>query len=173
MSDLVVIVYPSEDKAEEVRQRLFQLQKEYLIHLGDAVIATKSAAGHVKLNQIVNTTATGAASGTFWGLLLGVLFLNPLLGVAVGAASGALAGKLTDVGINDNFMKELSANIQPGNAALFVLFHGVTADKVLNEIKGFGGVVLQTSLDETKEKALREALDSAVASEAASPAPSA
>src|ERR1700675_4309720 len=31
MSDLVVIVYPSEAKAEEVRQRLFKLQKEYLI----------------------------------------------------------------------------------------------------------------------------------------------
>lgn len=55
MSDLVVIVYPSEEKAEEVRQRLFRLQKEYLIELGDAVIATKSPSGQVKLNQIVNT----------------------------------------------------------------------------------------------------------------------
>lgn len=42
MSDLVVIVYPSEAKAEEVRQRLFALQKEYLINIGDAVIATKT-----------------------------------------------------------------------------------------------------------------------------------
>jgi uncharacterized membrane protein len=41
MSDLVVIVYPSEAKAEAVRQRLFKLQKEYLT-LGDAVIAVKT-----------------------------------------------------------------------------------------------------------------------------------
>lgn len=33
MSDLVAIVYPSESKAEEVRQRLLKLQKEYLITL--------------------------------------------------------------------------------------------------------------------------------------------
>ncbi len=162
MSDLVVIVYPSESKAEEVRQRLLQLQKEYLIKLSDAVIAVKTETGNVKLNQLVNTTAAGAASGSFWGLLIGVIFLNPLLGVAVGTASGALGGALTDFGINDKFMKDLAANIQPGNAALFVLIQQMTADKVLEDIKGFGGVVLKTSLDDSKEQALRNALASSM-----------
>ena len=89
MSDLIAIVYPSEAKAEEVRQRLFKLQKEYLIKFTDAVIAVKTEAGPVKLNRLVNTTAAGAASGSFWGLLIGILFLNPIIGVALGAASGA------------------------------------------------------------------------------------
>ena len=158
MSDLIAIVYPTETKAEEVRQRLFELQKEYLIQIGDAVIAVKADSGKVKLNQLVNATAAGAASGSFWGLLVGMLFLNPLVGVAVGAASGAVGGALTDVGINDAFMKDLASNLQPGNAALFVLIRGMTADKVLKEISGFGGVVLKTSLDETKEQVLRDAL---------------
>ena len=161
MSDLIVIVYPTEAKAEEVRERLFELQKQYLIKLGDAVIATKTEAGKIKLNQLVNTTAAGAVSGSFWGLLIGVLFLNPLLGVAVGAASGALGGALSDFGINDAFMKELSASLQPGNGALFVLVEEMTTDKVLKDIQGFGGVVLKTSLDETKEQALRDALQQA------------
>ena len=73
MSDLVAIIYPSEAKAEEVRQRLFKLQKEYLITISDAVIAVKTEAGPVKLNQLVNTTAVGAVSGSFWGLLIGVV----------------------------------------------------------------------------------------------------
>jgi uncharacterized membrane protein len=165
MSDLVAIVYPSEQKAEEVRQRLIQLQKEYLIKISDAVIAVKTEAGPVKLNQLVNTTAIGAASGSFWGLLIGILFLNPIVGVALGAASGALGGALSDFGINDAFMKELSASLNPGNAALFVLIEHMTADKVLNEIKDAGGTVLKTSLDETKEKALRDALAQTVAAE--------
>ena len=38
MSDLVAIVYPSEAKAEEIRQKLFELQKDYLIEIADAVI---------------------------------------------------------------------------------------------------------------------------------------
>lgn len=161
MSDLVVIVYPTESNAEEVRQRLFELQKQYLITLGDAVIATKADSGKIKLNQLVNTTASGAVAGSFWGLLIGVIFLNPLLGAAVGAASGAVGGALTDVGIDDPFMKDLAGKLQPGNAALFVLIKNMTADKVLKDIEGFGGEVLQTSLDETKEQVLRDALQRA------------
>jgi uncharacterized membrane protein len=169
MSDLVAIVYPSEAKAEEVRQRLFDLRKQYLIEFSDAVIAVKTDAGPVKLNQLVNTTAAGAASGSFWGLLIGVLFLNPLIGVALGAASGALSGLLTDYGINDAFMKELAASLKPGDAALFVLIQNMTADKVLKEIQGAGGTVLKTSLDDTKEKVLREALAKAAAAETPQP----
>jgi uncharacterized membrane protein len=169
MSDLVVIVYPSEAKAEEVRQRLFKLQKEYLIKISDAVIAVKTEAGAVKLNQLVNTAATGAASGSFWGLLIGILFLNPIIGVALGAASGALTGALIDYGINDKFMKELSASLTPGHAALFVLAQEYTADKVLKEIQDAGGVVLKTSLDDSKEKVLRDALAKASAAEPVAP----
>jgi uncharacterized membrane protein len=166
MSDLVAIVYPSESKAEEVRQRLLKLQKKYLITLSDAVIAVKTDSGDIKLNQLVNTTARGAISGSF-GLLIGVLFLNPIVGVALGAAGGALGGALTDFGIDDSFMKGLATSIQPGDAALFVLVKNMTADKVLREIQDAGGVVLKTSLDDAKEKALRDALESAAAKPAA------
>ncbi|CCM70927.1 putative membrane protein [Sinorhizobium meliloti] len=163
MSSLIAIIYPSEDKAEEVRKRLIELQNEYLLTLGDAVIATKTDAGKVKLNQLMNLTAAGAASGSFWGLLVGVLFLNPLIGVALGAASGAIGGALSDVGINDNFMKELARGLQPGNAALFVLVKEMTEDKVLKDISPFGGTILRTSLDESKEQLLRDALQKASA----------
>ncbi len=93
----------------------------------------------MKLNQMMNMTASGAAAGSMWGLLIGVLFLNPLIGVAAGAASGALGGALTDVGINDPFMKKLAETIEPGSAALFVLVQEITTDKVLAAIKGYGG----------------------------------
>jgi uncharacterized membrane protein len=166
MSDLVVIVYPTQEKAEEVRKRLFELQKEYIIKLGDAVIATKSTDGQIQLHQVVNTTASGAVSGSFWGLLIGVLFLNPILGAALGAAGGAL----TDFGINDEFMKQLAESIHPGDAALFVLIREMTVDKVLEQIKDYGGVVLKTSLTDAREQALRDALAGAAASDAAPPA---
>jgi uncharacterized membrane protein len=168
MSDLIAIVYPSEAKAEEVRQKLLQLQTEYLIEINDAVIAVKTD-NSVRLNQMVNTTAVGATSGSFWGLLVGLVFLNPLIGVALGAGAGALSGALTDFGINDSFMKELASSIKPGNAALFLLSKNMTADKVLAEIKGFGGVVLKTSLDETKEQFLRETLAHAMEAKATAP----
>jgi uncharacterized membrane protein len=170
MSDLVFIAFPSEQKAEEVRKKVLELQKEYLIELSDAVVVVKDEQGHIKLNQLMNTTAAGAVSGAFWGTLVGFLFLAPLVGTAIGAASGALGGKLTDVGINDKFMKDTAEALQPGSAGLFLLIRKMTADKVLADLRGSGGVVMKTSFDETKEAALREAL-AAVAP--ATPAPSA
>ncbi|KQU54642.1 hypothetical protein ASG72_03140 [Bosea sp. Leaf344] len=158
MSDLVVIVYPTEARAEEMRSKIISLQKEYLIEIGDAAIAVMQDGGKVKLNQLLNTTALGAASGSFWGLLIGAIFLMPIFGVAIGAASGALGGALTDFGVNDAFMKELASSLQPGNAALFVLINKMTGDKVLEAMKGTGGVVLKTSLDHSREQALRDAI---------------
>src|ERR1700751_6334716 len=100
MSDLVVIAFPTEAKAEEVRQKLLGMQKDYLLELGDAVVAVKDAKGNIKLNQMINTTAAGAVGGAFWGTLIGLIFLMPLAGAALGAASGAVSGALTDLGIS-------------------------------------------------------------------------
>ena len=159
MAELIAVVFPSEEKAEEVRQKILAMTKEYLIDIGDAAIATKTDQGKVKLNQLMNTTTAGAAGGSFWGLLVGILFLNPLIGVAAGAASGALAGALTDVGVDDRFMKNLAAeDLKPGEAVLFVLVKKVTGDKVLEQLRGIGGRILHTSLDHTREERLRKAL---------------
>ena len=168
MADLVEITFPSEEKAEEVRQKLLDMQKEYLIELGDAVIAVKQPNGRVKLNQLFNPTASGAVSGTFWGALIGMFFLMPLAGAAIGAASGALGGKLADVGINDRFMRDAAQSLQSGNAALFLLVRKMTTDKVLAALQGEGGTVIRTSFDESKEEALRAALAGATPSAAPS-----
>ena len=141
MSDLVVIAFPTEAKAEEVRQKLLAMQKEYLLELDDAVVAVKDAQGSIKLNQMINMTTTGAVSGTFWGTLIGLIFMMP----------------------NDKWMKETAAAIAPGTAALFVLVRKATADKVLERLKGEGGTVMKTSLDHTKEAALQAALAEAKA----------
>ena len=169
MSDLVFIAFPTEQKAEEVRQKVLSLQREYLIELGDAVVVTKDEKGQVKLNQMLNLTTAGAASGALWGTLIGFIFLAPLLGTALGAASGALGGKLSDVGINDQFMKDAAAALQPNSAGLFLLIRKMTTDKVLADLKGVGGTLMRTSFDETKEAALREALAAHAATETAAP----
>jgi uncharacterized membrane protein len=125
----------------------------------DVVVVTKDEKDKVKLHQAVNLTATGAVGGTFWGMLIGMLFLNPLLGAAVGAGAGAISGKLSDIGVDDNFMKGLGETFTPGTSALFVLVRKATPDKVLEGLKGFKGKVLQTSLTKDKEEELRKVLE--------------
>ena len=112
MPDLIVIEYDDMFQAEEVRLKLLRLQREYLIDLEDAVVAVKDAQGHVKLHQIHHLSAAGAVGGGFWGALIGLIFMSPVLGLAVGAAAGAVSGALTDVGIQDEFMRELASTLE-------------------------------------------------------------
>ena len=163
MSDLIVVGYDDMFKAEEVRLKLLKMQKEYLVDLEDAVVAVKKEDGKVKLNQMYHLAASGAVGGGFWGMLIGLIFLNPILGAVVGAGAGAAAGALSDVGIDDDFMKKLAEQLQPGTSVLFVLIRKMTKDKVLEELKGTGGKVLQTSLSHDDETKLKDALASASA----------
>lgn len=158
MSNLIAICFDDEHKAFELKAELIKLQKEYLMQMEDVVVVTKESDGKVKLHQAVNLTAAGAVGGAFWGTLIGLIFLNPLLGAAVGAGAGALSGSVADVGINDDFMKELGQNLKEGNSALFVLVRKSTPDKVLARLEGFGGTVLRTSLSVEEEQQLRQAL---------------
>jgi uncharacterized membrane protein len=157
MSDLIVVAFDDEATAFELRAALVKLQKEYLLEMEDAVVVTRSADGKVMLHQPVNLTAAGAVGGAFWGTLVGLLFLNPLIGMAAGAGAGALSGKLTDIGINDEFMKEVGGTLTNGGAAVCVLLRKVTGDKVLERLSEFRnkGRVLQTSLSNEQEERLR------------------
>jgi uncharacterized membrane protein len=167
MGNLVAVAYPDEATAKEVLGTLARLQTEHSIQLEDAVVVTRNQDGKVKLHQSVRPGAAGAAGGALWGGLIGLLFLAPLLGMAVGAAAGGAAGALTDIGVDDKFMKELGAKLEPGAAALIVLVHQSTPDKVLPEIAKFGGDVLQSSLDNDAEERLREVLAAREAAPAA------
>lgn len=167
MAEVVSIVYPNAEVAFAARARLFELQSKFLVELVDAVVVTKDDTGKVVLHQAVNLTASGAASGGFWGSLIGLLFLNPLLGLVVGAGAGAISGHFTDYGIPDDEMRDVAQTFQPGTAALFVLLRKVTADKVGDELAKFGGTLLRTSLSNEDERKLREHLSAHVAAASA------
>jgi uncharacterized membrane protein len=158
VSQLVVIAYPDEATAQQALGTLQQFSKEQLINLEDMAYVTRDMNGKPKLHQTQSLTGAGAAGGAFWGFLIGLIFFVPVLGLAAGALGGALGGKLTDLGIDDKFMKEVGQQIKPGTAALFLLVRSATADKVVPELAKLGGTVLRTSLSTEQEAQLKEAL---------------
>lgn len=161
MSDLIVVGFDNALKADEVLHKLGEMQKEHLVDLEDAVVVIKNEKGKVKIKQAYDLVTSGAISGGFWGSLLGLLFLHPLLGVTVGLATGGLSGALTDIGINDDFIKELGETLEPKTSALFLLVRKATPDKVLDELRPYGGKLLKTSLSKTDEESLKAALEKA------------
>jgi uncharacterized membrane protein len=158
MSDLIVIGFDDEFKADEVINDLRKLEREYLIELEDAAIVIRNKDGKVKVKQTQELTATGALSGGFWGLLFGFIFMNPILGWVIGTAAGAISGALTDVGIDDNFIREIGSTIKPSSSAIFFLVRKATTDKVLEDLSKFEGKILRTSLSNENEAKLQAVL---------------
>jgi uncharacterized membrane protein len=163
MGQLIVLGFDKAEEAEAVRTELVALQKDHLIALEDAVVVVTDAAGKVDLHQAVNLPAAGALSGGFWGTLVGLVFLNPLLGAAVGAGVGAASGALTDLGINDGFLREVGETLKPESAALCLLVKEATVDRVIEKLHSHAphAKLLRTNLSHTEEARLQKLLDEA------------
>jgi uncharacterized membrane protein len=157
MANLIVFAFNNETEAERMRDKLVSMQKQEIITLQDAAVVVRREDGKVKVKQAQSLVGAGALGGSFWGLLIGMLFWAPWLGLAIGAATGAFAGAMTDTGVDDEFIKEVGENIEPGHSALFLLVVDATPDKVLDGLSDFNPKIYQTSLSEEDEAKLRAA----------------
>ena len=152
MSNLVVLALDEPHKAEEIRLALQKLQSQHLVDLADVVVAVNDERGKVKLHHAGNLGAGDAIFQGFCGSLTSLILAN--------AAAGVVSSALADVGINDQFMKQLTATLLPGSSALFVLTRSPTPDKdrLLEGLKGLGGKILMTSLSHEDKNRLQAAL---------------
>ena len=158
MAHLVVLGLDNREDAERVFDLTGDLARQQLLQLQDAAYAWRDDKGKVRIQQAVSLTAAGASSGALWGTLIGLIFLMPVAGMAIGAGTGALAGKLADVGINDDTIKQIGAQLEQGKAAVFLLARSATVDKVIDAIKPFNPTVIQTNLTKDREDELVQAL---------------
>jgi uncharacterized membrane protein len=165
--ELVAIVFDKTTRADEVLLNLSHLQQEGAIKLADAVVVTKQEGGKTKVRQTVDVTpGKGAFAGGWWGLLLGTIFAGPVGGLiagVAGGASGALYGRLVDIGLDDNWVRQMADWIDPGTSAILLLVHDARLSEVLDELRRFEGRVVTTTLpDEVRaqlEDALRDRID--------------
>jgi uncharacterized membrane protein len=111
-----------------------------------------------KTHQLHGTAGAGATWGAFWGFLFGLIFFVPFLGAAIGAGMGGLSGSLADVGIDDDFIRQVREKVTPGTSALFALTSGANApERVIDELKEYDFEIISTNLPEEQEQKLREA----------------
>ncbi|MFD6096514.1 DUF1269 domain-containing protein [Nocardiopsis flavescens] len=160
MAQLIVLGVADRDTADRALDIASDLNRQQLLRLDDAAYAYKDDKGRPRIHQTFSTTGAGAAGGALWGTLIGLIFLNPLLGLAVGAATGAVAGRLTDIGIDDDMIKEIGAHLEGGRAAVFLLADITTADRVIDAYRPLEPTVLRTNLSKDDERELVEALRS-------------
>ncbi len=159
MSQLIVFALPTPDGAYAMRAALDELRRQAIIDLGDAAVVERGPDGKVRLQQATNLVGAGALGGAAWGTLVGLVFLSPWLGMAVGAAAGALAGRFTDIGIDDDFIRQVAEAVSPGHSALFLLIDGWDEPAVLAQLAAFDATILRSSLPVADEARLRSVLN--------------
>ncbi len=158
MATISALKFETPGGAEEALQTVQSLARDHLIELHDAAIVTwKPGKKRPKTPQLLDLAGAGAVDGAFWGMLFGMIFFMPFMGAAIGAASGAMAGALTDVGINDDFIRKVKAQVTEGTSCLFLMTAGATEDKVVEAMKQYKFEIVSTNLTQEHEDALRKA----------------
>jgi uncharacterized membrane protein len=159
MATLSVLKFDDAYGADRVLAALENIHDRQMIILEDAaVVSWPRGNKKPKTHQLVHTTEVGAWSGGMWGLLIGFVFFAPFLGGAIGAATGAFLGSMAEVGIDEDFIKEVRQKVTEGTSALFTLTSGATApEEVLDELSSYNFEIISTNLSEEQEKKLREA----------------
>jgi len=160
-SNLTVIVFGDEHKAEKARLKLLEMQRNDFIDLEDVVVVVKEQDGTTRYHQMLKPARKGGIAGSITGLIVGSILLSPLIGTVIGAVAGAVSASVYDVGIEDRFMTDLSLKFKPGCSALFTLVRKVDIERVGEQFRGFGGKVLVNSVSREREAALQELIDQA------------
>jgi uncharacterized membrane protein len=157
MSDLVVVTFESEQAGREALGRVRSLQDTGALDLQDSAVILKDADGKTHVtNQVSSGAKTGALVGGTLGLMLGLFFL-PLFGLVAGAAAGVMMGRSLSMNVDQDFVKDVTDELQPGTSALFVVLNGGTG-ALTAALGPFKGKVHQTTLDPELEASLNDAL---------------
>jgi uncharacterized membrane protein len=181
MSNLIVVGFKKDMyRASLVLNQLTALNDDWVIDLRDAVAVYRDNSGKLRTDQSYQmTTDEGAAWGGLWGSLIGLTLAIPFTAgasaaVAAGAlAAGALGGGALGVaggaidtdwwkdtyGIDDDFVKEVGAMVQPGDSAIFALVRSADPAYVAEQFRGYGGTVLRSTLTKEQSDKVQAVLD--------------
>ena len=159
MSQLVVVSFEQEETATQALEALRAVQRAGAARIADAAVVKKDPDGKAHVTGTLDSAALGgAAIGGALGLLLFIFF--PLLGVAIGAIAGGLIGHAVADRIDKDFVREVSAKLDAGHSALFILVADAEPDAVLAALRPIqGGTIIQTTLDPELEQQVREAVE--------------
>ncbi len=118
---IVAVTFADMDGAEKLLKTLNGLAKENLVELDDAVIVVKDEDGKIKVKETAELTkGKGAAKGGTLGFVAGLLLGGPIGGALLGAAAGALLAKKVDLGIPQDKIEIVTADMVKGSSLLFV-----------------------------------------------------
>lgn len=180
MAELIVVGFKNNMyRATEVLNELSAMNDDWVVDLHDAVAVYRDYNGKLRVDQSYQmTTGEGAGWGGLWGLLIGATLALPftagasgaaaagaiaagaLGGTAIGAGAGAIDASTwkDEFGIPEDFVKQVSVMVQPGDSAIYAILRVSDPDVVVNRFKGYGGTILRTTLSREQQAKVEQVL---------------
>ena len=119
---LVVAVFDDERTAWDAVVTASTIAAQGQLGLHDACLVVRTADGTVHMRETHDISKTKAGwYGGAWGLLGGAILGFPIAVAAAGAGLGVLAARRRDLGVTDEFEREVAHRLNPGTSAAVVL----------------------------------------------------
>lgn len=147
-------------RAERVRAEVVRLRgpQQYLF-VHDTIVVVRHTDGSLTINREPFSRVGNVLGTSTLGFLAGLIVGLPFTGAAIGAVVGAGGSVLSaTVGIDEDFIREVSAMLKPGTSALFVLDDDGDMEVTIAAIRGLGGTVLRTNVDVERAKLIQSTL---------------
>ncbi|MCZ6737846.1 MAG: DUF1269 domain-containing protein [Actinobacteria bacterium] len=161
-TEMFVVAFDGVDQADEVLGTLEQLDDDRLVELGKAAVVRRDTDGVIDVEETADMdTKESAIAGAVAGGLLGMLTGRGLMGGALlGAGGGALAAKGLDLGIDDDYLKEVAQGLGPDSSAIVATVEFTNVDAAMEVLDRFeGGTILHTTLQPEITARLSEAVE--------------
>ena len=151
MDRMLVVVFDSENKAEEGKRALWQLDSDGSIGLFDYAVVAKKADGTAIVKEDNDPGPLGTVFGTSVGSLIGILF-GPV-GLAIGAAAGLAGGATADLahaGVGEDFIDDVSKTLTPNKVAVVAEIDENWTFPVDNCMDALGGIVFRRAMSDMR-----------------------
>lgn len=130
---LVWAIYNTPQGAADALSQLQRADNRWLISIENAAIVVKNEDGTVSFNEPGDRTGmSGLGTGALIGGIIGLIFPPALIGsVAAGAAAGGLGAQIRDAGFEDNALRAVSNELEPGQSVLIAVVWHQWIDEVV------------------------------------------
>jgi uncharacterized membrane protein len=168
---LWAVGYDDVERADQVRDTITQLgwgggkAGKDLILL-DIVVVVRHPDGTFTLEREPFPGVANILTCSAVGFLAGLMLAAPLTGATIGALVGGVgSATAAQVGIGEDFIREVETLMKPGSSALFVLDQEGNMEIILHTIRGLGGTVIKTNVDLERARVIQCTLTASAAHE--------
>ncbi|MCA9951043.1 MAG: DUF1269 domain-containing protein [Anaerolineales bacterium] len=164
-SQIGIVTFDSEEKADEVLKSLEKLEKEKMISLKDVAVVVKDSDGKVKVKETADfSKKRGTVTGGTIGFVIGLMVGGPIGGALLGTAAGYFTGKKIDLGVSKDKIQAVTEGMENSSSAIFVQVESVKDAGILpNLMREADGTLYEIDLTDEHEADIDDALSGMVA----------